>query len=188
MLVEISAEALVTSLAATLILPMVAPTLSAMASAEAAICPTSSLRSTPGIVTVKSPAAISLNTIATMRIGWVTTRPNINQIANSIAKIAVSAPADVNKMCCRNKAKSLVVGTLLENTVITSPSFAPMLETWHPTQASCLVTTEVPHTIGILYRYVSPTNRPTGWPVRNASSSTVSTATFGACWGAVRAM
>ena len=68
-LAEISAEALVTSLAATLILPIVAPTRSTTAVAAAAINPTSSRRPTPGIVTAKLPAATSLSGATSARSG-----------------------------------------------------------------------------------------------------------------------
>ena len=67
--VEISAEALVTSVAASLMLPIVAPTLSTTASAAVAISPTSSLRPTSGIVTVKLPAATSSSGTISARNG-----------------------------------------------------------------------------------------------------------------------
>ena len=79
-LVEISAEALVTSRPDALISPIVALTFSAIWPTEAAICPTSSLRPTPGTTMEKLPFAISSSGRTSSRSGlampnWPMTKP-----------------------------------------------------------------------------------------------------------------
>ncbi len=68
-LVEISAEALLTSLAEILMLPMVAPTRSATISAAFEISPISSLRSRPSSLILKSPSASLFNSVTRRLIG-----------------------------------------------------------------------------------------------------------------------